>query len=286
LAFANEGALGSDAEAGRESMPQVADERTQVPVAQVVGILPLDRPGRWLKLGWRDFTRAPQIGLLYGFGLVAASVALSLLLATANEIHLLLPCMGGFLILAPLLVAGLYNTSRSLEAGKTPKFTDALMLWRAPGQLLLMGACLLLIHIAWLAVTLQLYPLFFHDRAHSAETYLPELLGTSAGLALLATGTVTGALFALAAFAICAVSIPMLVDREVSLVQAIRASLTVVRTHTGTMLLWAALIALLTGLGIATLFLGLALVVPVIAHASWHAYRDTLGRDGHGDEAF
>src|ERR1700741_3540279 len=110
-------------------------EQPEPPVARIDAVLPLDRPWRWLEQGWRDFTRAPQIGLLYGFGLVAASVALTLLLAVAGEIHLLLPCPGGFFILPPLLVAGLYNTSRSLEAGKTPRFTDALVLWRAPGQL-------------------------------------------------------------------------------------------------------------------------------------------------------
>lgn len=256
-----------------------ANQDDEPPVVATDGILPLDRPWCWLALGWGDFTRAPQIGLLYGFGLVAASVALTLLLALAGEIHLLLPCTGGFFILAPLLVAGLYNTSRSLEAGKTPRFTDVLMVWRAPGQLVLMGVVLLFIHLAWLRVALLLYPLFFHGRGHSTETFLPELLGSSAGLALLATGTAIGAVFALVAFAISAVSIPMLVDREVSVLEAILASLAVVRAHPRTMLLWGALIVFFTALGIAMLFLGLAIVAPVMAHATWHAYRDTVGRD-------
>jgi uncharacterized membrane protein len=254
-----------------------ADEHPEPPVVPADGTLPLDRPWRWLERGWRDLASAPQIGLLYGFGLAAASMALTLVLAVTGEIHLLLPCTGGFFILAPLLVAGLYNTSRSLEAGQRPKFTDVLLLWRAPGQLTLMGVVLLLLHLAWIRFALLLYALFFHGRAHSADTFLPELLGTSTGLALLVTGTVIGAAFALVAFAISAVSIPMLVDREVSVIEAILTSVSVVRAHPRTMLLWGMLIVFLTALGIVTLFLGLIVVAPVIAHATWHAYRDTVG---------
>lgn len=254
------------------------DDGDEPPVVATDGVLPLDRPWHWLERGWHDFRRAPQIGLLYGFGLVAASIGLTLLLAVSGEIHLLLPCTGGFFILAPLLVAGLYQTSRSLEAGVTPRFTDTLVSWRAPGQLALMGVVLLLIHLAWLRVALLLYPLFFHGRGHSAETFLPELLGTATGLALLATGSIIGAAFAVAAFAIAAVSIPMLVDREVSAIDAVLTSLAVVRAHPRTMLLWGMLIVLFTALGIATFFLGLAVAAPVIAHATWHAYRDTVRR--------
>ncbi|MCW5745364.1 MAG: DUF2189 domain-containing protein [Alphaproteobacteria bacterium] len=252
------------------------DQNEQPPLIPVDDQLPLDRPWQWLEKGWRDFTRAPQIGLFYGFGLVAASWALTLTLAVSGEIHLFLPFTGGFFILAPLLVAGLYDTSRRLEAGTRPTLGSALMAWRAPGQLALMGAVLLLIHLAWIRVALLLYPLFFYGRGHSAETFLPELLGTSAGLALLVVGTLIGGVFALAAFAIAAVSIPMLVDKEVSIIDAVLASIDVVRTHPRTMLLWGLVIVVLIALGITTLFIGLAVIAPVIAHATWHAYRDTL----------
>ena len=250
-------------------------EDEEPPVLHDGGTVPLERPWQWLAQGWADFTRAPEIGLFYGFGLVSASWALVLLLAVAGEIHLLLPFTGGFFIVAPLLVAGLYDASRRLELGQRPRLSAALMAWRAPRQLALMGAILLLIHLAWIRVALLLYPLFFYGRGHSAETFLPELLGTSAGLALLVVGGLIGLLFALSAFCVTAVSIPMLVDQEVSIIDAVIASVGVVRSNPKAMLLWGLLIVLFTVIGMITLFIGLLVIAPVIAHATWHAYRDT-----------
>ncbi|TXL71819.1 DUF2189 domain-containing protein [Vineibacter terrae] len=252
-----------------------AERNEEPPILPGDGSLPLDRPWTWLERGWRDFTRAPEIGLFYGFGLVACSWALTLALAVAGEIHLLLPFTGGFFIVAPLLVAGLYDTSRRLELGERPRLGTALMAWRAPGQLALMGAVLLLLHLAWIRVALLLYPLFFHS-GHRSVTSLPELLGTSPGLALLVIGGLIGGLFALIAFCISAVSLPMLVDRDVSVIEAILASVQAVRRNRRAMLFWGILIVGFTAAGIATLFVGLAVIAPVIAHATWHAYRDAI----------
>jgi uncharacterized membrane protein len=254
-----------------------ADPNEEPPARLTDGTLPIERPWIWLEKGWRDFTRAPEIGLFYGAALVAASWALTLLLAVLGEFHLLLPFTGGFFILAPLLVAGLYDASRRLELGQRPRLSTSLMAWRAPGQLALMGVILLLLHLAWIRVALLLYPIFFHGRGHSAESFLPELLGTPAGLGLLVVGTILGGVFAMVAFCVSAVSVPMLVDREVSVIEAVIASARVVIEHPRTMLFWAALIVFFTVLGITTLFVGLAVVAPVIAHATWHAYRETLG---------
>lgn len=254
-----------------------ADQNEEPPVRPDDRELPLDRPWMWLEKGWRDFVRTPEIGLFYGCALAAASWAMALILAVAGEFHLLLPFTGGFFIVAPLFVAGLYDTSRRLALGERPKLSTALMAWRAPRQLALMGAVLLLIHLVWIRVALLLYPIFFYGRGHSSETFLAELFGTATGLALLATGSVIGAVFAVIAFAISAVSIPMLVDKDVSVIEAVIASVDVVRRHPRTMLFWGLLIVVLTAIGMTTLFIGLAVVAPVIAHATWHAYRDTLG---------
>lgn len=253
------------------------DKDEEPPVRPHDDQLPLDRPWNWLERGWRDFVRTPEIGLFYGCALVAASWAMALTLAVAGEFHLLLPFTGGFFIVAPLLVAGLYDTSRRLALGERPRLSTALMAWRAPRQLALMGVVLLLLHLVWIRVALLLYPIFFYGRGHTSDTFLPELIGTSTGLALLATGSVIGAVFAVIAFAISAVSIPMLVDRDVSVVEAVIASADVVRRHPRTMLFWGLLIVVLTAIGMTTLFIGLAVVAPVIAHATWHAYKDTLG---------
>ncbi|MBL8673306.1 MAG: DUF2189 domain-containing protein [Rhodospirillales bacterium] len=256
------------------SKPTEIDE--EPPVVPADGSLPLDRPWLWMERGWADFKRAPAIGLLYGMGFVGASWTLVTLLAIAGDIHMLLPLTGGFFILAPLLVAGLYETSRRLELGRPATVGGAFLAWRAPGQLALMGVVLLLIHLVWVRIALLLYPLFFHARAPTWETLIPQLLGTPTGIGLLITGGLIGGALAVLSFCVSAVSIPMLVDRDVSFAEAIVASLKVVARHPRTMLFWGAVIVVFTAMGLATMFFGLALVIPVVGHATWHAYRDTV----------
>lgn len=238
--------------------------------------LPLDRPWLWLEKGWSDFRRAPAIGLLWGLGLVAACWVVTLSLVFTGKVYLLLPLSGGFFIVAPLLVAGLYDTSRRLELGERPTVATALLAWRAPGQLALMGAVLLVLHLLWIRVALLLLMLFLYGDSPTLESLAPHLLEMRSGLSLLLVGSFVGAFFALVAFAISAVSIPMLIDKETSVIEAVIASVRVVVEHPRTMLFWGLLIVVFCAAGLATLFFGLAVLAPVIAHATWHAYRDTV----------
>ena len=243
----------------------------------IKGVQP-DAVWRWLELGWRDFRRAPTVGLAYGIGAVLASYAVCFVLVLGNKAELLLPATGGFFILAPLIVSGLYDVSRRLEAGQPVSLWTALFAWRSSGQILLMGGVLLFIHLIWIRLALLLSALFLHGTNPTFETLLPLVFGSGRGLALLIVGTAIGGFLALLSFYISAVSLPLIVDRDVSVPDAIARSVNTVNENIHAMALWAALIVVFTGIGIATAFIGLAIVVPVLAHTTWHAYRELVPR--------
>jgi len=137
-----------------------------------------------------------------------------------------------------------------------------------------MGGVLLFLHIVWIRLALLLSALFLAGANPTLEGLLPLVFGSSRGLALLVVGTVVGGGLALLSFYISALSLPLIVDRDVSVPDAIGRSINTVNENIHAMGLWVALIVVFTGLGIVTAFIGLAIVVPILAHATWHAYRD------------
>jgi uncharacterized membrane protein len=243
---------------------------------QRVRLVSVDRPWFWLAEGWRDLIAAPRVGLAYGAVLVAISLALTLGLAVADLFYLLLPLTAGFGFLAPLLAVGLYETSRRLRAGEPATLGSALMAWRRhQTQLAFMGLVLMLFHLAWVRLATLLFALFF-DSGPVTLWAMIGLLLSAEGLPFLIVGSAIGAVLAALVFAISAVSIPMLLDREVDVITAVITSYVAVRNNWKPMALWAALIAAFTALGLVFFFVGLALVLPLLGHATWHAYKDVV----------
>ncbi|MGE0716780.1 MAG: DUF2189 domain-containing protein [Alphaproteobacteria bacterium] len=252
-------------------------EAAEAPARPVVRRVPLDRPWTWLAAGWRDMVRAGPVSVAYGAAVVVVSVALMLFLAAADRIALFPPLAAGFLLVAPAAATGLYAVSRRLAAGGRPTLGEALAAFRANGtQLALMGLMLLLIHLVWMRVAALLFALLAPEATAGWDRLPAELLTSSAGLPLLAAGTVVGAALAAVTFAVSVVSVPMLLDRQVDVVAAVATSVQVVRANPGAMALWAALIVVFTAAGLVTATLGLAIVLPLIGHATWHAYRDLV----------
>ncbi len=237
-----------------------------------------DRPWIWLAAGWADLRRAPVIGVVYGGVIVGVSWGVVAALHFYGMTYMLLPVTAGFFILAPLIAAGLYDTSRRLERGEPVSLVSAFTAWRAPGQLALMGVVLLLIHLAWVRFAMLLFPLFFPMQSRALPELLTLILFSPQSIPFLVIGTLVGAGFAAVAFALSAVSIPMLVDREVSVFEAMSFSLSAVLRHWRAMIFWAVLIVVFTAAGLATMFVGLAVMVPLVGHATWHAYRDLVHR--------
>jgi uncharacterized membrane protein len=243
-----------------------------------IRVVPVDRPWLWLARGWTDMTRAPAVALAYGGCLVGASFLLTLGLALAELYYLILPLAAGFMLVAPLLAVGLYEVSRRLERGTPPPtLLEAVLAWRRnPLQIALSGLVLMLIHLAWVRIATLLFALFFEQAQPTLPGLLQVMFLSKFSLPFLATGAVIGAALAAFVFAISAVSFPMLLDRDVGVATAIATSFTAVAVNWRPMALWAGLIVVFTSLGLATLYLGLAVALPLIAMATWHAYRDLV----------
>ena len=148
---------------------------------------------------------------------------------------------------------------------------------RNGAQIGLMGIALLLIHLFWVRVATLLFALFFDSSFAPSLSALPAaMLQSPMLLPFLIIGTGFGFVLASAAFAISAISIPMLVDQPVSALEAITTSIRAVVENPRPMLLWAGLIVVFTGFALVPFFLGLAVAMPLIGHATWHAYRDLV----------
>lgn len=238
----------------------------------------IDRAWEWLRRGGEDLRAAPAIGLTYGALAAGTGYLLTAAILVTGMIYLLLPLMAGFLIVGPLLTVGLYEASRRREQGLSTSFAQALGAWqRNASQIALMGMALLLLMFAWVRIAALLFLLWFGMDPPSLADLVVQTFLTAQGLPFLVIGTLAGALLALVTFSISVVSIPLLLDRpEANVIDAILASIKAVRANPAPLLLWAALIVLFVAAGLATLFLGLVVALPLIGHASWHAYRDLV----------
>ncbi len=237
-----------------------------------------DQPWKWLEAGWRDMMAAPSISFFYGGAFVVAGWALTAILLQIGAAWAVLPATAGFFLVAPLFAAGLYETSRRREAGLPVSLTDAVLGFRRNGtQLAFMGAVLLLIHLFWVRIAALIFALFFGLGFSPTVEGLPmALLRSDNLLPFLIVGTGFGFVLAAATFAMAAVSIPMLLDRDITAFEAIVVSIRATIENRRAMAFWAGLIVVFTAMAMVPFFLGLALVLPLVGHATWHAYRDLV----------
>ena len=227
-------------------------------------------PLRWLALGWRDFIRAPGIGLFYGGCFVVMGWALMKVYEHAPAYTLALSA--GFLLMGPFMCLGLYRVSQRLEAGEKPDFGDSLLAWDTrTGQLAIFGFVLLVLEMLWGRATLVVFAVSF-DGMPDFKGSLRALLDP-ANLNFTLIWAAVGAVFAGLIYAISVVAIPMILHRQTDAITAGLTSLRLVLTQTGVMLVWGALITALVVVAMLPWFLGLLLVGPLLGHASWHAYR-------------
>lgn len=234
-----------------------------------------DRPLAWLKAGWRDLLANPIASLAYG--LLFAMAGDFILIFAWRSPHLFTAAISGFFLLAPLLAGGLYEISRRQAAGQPSSFVDSLAGWRRNGQSMAMfGLLLALVGIAWERLSAVLFALLAPDLAPDLSTFVSSILGAQEYRSLTIVWFIAGGSLALFVFAISAVSVPMLIDRDTDFVTAMMTSLRAVSLNLETMVLWAGLIVVLTLLGFATLLFGLIVLIPLLGHASWHAYRDLV----------
>ena len=233
------------------------------------------RPLHWLRAGWRDVKANPLPSLAYG--LLFALGGDLIILALLQSPHLLSVSISGFFLIAPLLAAGLYELSRRTEAGEKILFIDSTKCISRNGQsLAFFGLILALIMLMWERFSAVAFALIGADSAPMASTYLNEILFEGQHLAFTATWFVLGGVLALFVFAFSVVAVPLMLDRDADAATAMMTSLRAFAQNTIPLLLWAALLVGLTLFGFATLLFGLVVIMPILGHASWHAYRELV----------
>lgn len=241
-------------------------EGSALPFVAPSSRLPAGVPLEWLRKGWMDFRRAPGHSLGYGIVIVILSWIVTGIGLKVGSYWSVLILLSGFVFVAPVLALGLYSISRQLERGRRPSFARCLVeKRRALGNVMVFALALLVLFLVW-ARAGSLVHVFFPAGSEDWR----ELA------AFLAIGSAVGSIFALLTFVFSAFSLPMICDREVDAVTAIVSSVNAVLRNKRVMALWALLIVALTAVGFVTALLGLAVTMPVLGHATWHAYRDTI----------
>ena len=241
--------------------------------------IPLLTPGlaaplRWLRLGWHDFVLAPGTGLFYGTCFTAMGWLLLLLFQRAPAYVLALSA--GFMLMGPFMCLGLYDVSRKLERGEPPTLGHSLVAWKTrTGTMAIFGGVLLILEMLWARASLIVFALSF-DGMPDFKGSLLALLDPE-NITFIVAYIVVGGLFAGLIFAISVVAMPMILDRQTDAITAGLTSLRLCLTQPGLMLLWGAAITVLVVAAMLPWFLGLLVVAPVLGHASWHAYRSTVG---------
>lgn len=226
-----------------------------------------------LSAGWRDFAACPAFGLFFGGIYVVAGLLIWAVLFRGGQVAWLVPAAAGFPLLAPFVAVGLYEVSRRRESGEPMRWGAVLGALRGRGdeQIISMGVIVFVAFGFWLMVAHGIFAIFLAESGIGTESL--ALFATPAGMAMLVVGSMVGAIMALAFYAVTVMSLPMLVDREVDFLTAIITSLAAFRSNALVMLAWAAVIAVLLFAALLPLFMGLMVVLPVLAHATWHLYR-------------
>ncbi|HTZ69227.1 MAG TPA: DUF2189 domain-containing protein [Acetobacteraceae bacterium] len=255
------------------------------PLPRATGALPAIRPIALadvrlaLAAGTRDFlaVRSDVIFLCVVYPL--AGLALWRFAIGANMLHMLFPLLAGFALLGPLFATGLYEMSRQREQGREVTWLTAFDAFRSPGigAILGLGLILLALFAVWLMAAEMIYRVTLGP-AHLATfgAFAHGVLLTGTGQAMVLLGCAVGFVFAMVAFSLSAISFPLLLDRQVTLAEAIGASLTAVRTSPREMAVWGLTVTGLLVVGAAPFLVGLALVLPILGHATWHLYRRIL----------
>ena len=245
------------------------------PLLPQVTSVSLSRPLVWLGLGWRDFTAS--LGPSIAQGLILVAVGWLILLLCSAQIDLFAAAISSFLLVGPIFGAGFYELSRLRAAGKVTTFDAALDgAVKNVRSLAALGVLLAILTIAWVLVSRWLFVGALGGTMPTVHDTFYRTIVDWNYYPFLVTYLSTGAVFALIAFVVSAVSAPMIFDRAAATKTAVLTSVKAVALNPAAMLFWAAIIAGLTAIGFALLLFGLVIVLPLLGHATWHAYRDLV----------
>ena len=235
-----------------------------------------------LKEGLDDFFAMPTYPVFVGLFYAVAGIVLFAMTSFGKALHLAFPLAAGFALIGPFVAIGLYEMSRRRERGLIVRGRDAFTIVRSPAlpSILAFGLVLLTIFAAWIFAAELIYVwLYGPNPPATATSFLHDVLTTDRGRTLIVAGVLVGFCFAALALAISVVSFPLMLDRDLGLVPALDASLQVTRANPLAVALWGLIVAVALVLGSIPLFFGLAVVLPVLGHATWRLYRRAIERD-------
>jgi uncharacterized membrane protein len=232
-----------------------------------------------LRKGIDDFWDKPSHYVFLALIYPVIGVVLAMWSAGANALPLLYPLLSGFALVGPIAAIGLYAISRRRERGEDTSWSQAFEVLRSPAlpSIAGLGVLLLLIFAVWLVVAQGLYQGLFGFRPPTAiGDFLTAVFSTPQGWTLIIAGNAIGAVFAVFTLATTVVAFPLLLDRNVGVPTAVQTSLRVTLMNPLAIAFWGLIVAVGLAIGTLTLFIGLAVVLPVLGHATWHLYRHAV----------
>jgi len=225
----------------------------------------------WLRAGWQDLMSAKRVSLMYGLFVFLVSILVAWLAWNLGGYVLLFSALSGFVFVAPLLAFGLYSVSRQLCEGRAPSLRSTFQAIKRPlGNSMVFTLVLLVVFLLWVRAGMMVQVFFPLGGDPEWEKILT----------FLAIGSTVGTIFACFSFAASAFSLPMLANRDIDVITAVISSIRAVLINKPAMLVWAFLICILTAIGFLTAGVGLIVIIPWLAYATWRGYRAALDPSG------
>ncbi|MBJ3786666.1 DUF2189 domain-containing protein [Devosia sediminis] len=250
-----------------------AGDKLDMPVIHQITIADL---GDVLRRGAADFWAKPSHYVLLMLIYPIIGIVLTVWMNGWHAWTLLYPLIGGFALIGPIAALPLYEVSRRRELGEEPGWADAFSVLRSPaiGSILAVGAMLFVLFTLWMASAQALYEtLFGFSPPRTLMGLVNQVVNDPGGITLLAIGTGLGALFALVVLCTTVIAFPLLVDRDVGAYVAVETSFRAVLYNRVPLFLWGVIVGAAVFLASLPVFIGLAVVLPILGHATWHLYR-------------
>lgn len=232
-----------------------------------------------LRRGFDDFWNKPSHYVFLCLIYPIVGVLLITWTSGGNALQLIFPLMSGFALLGPFAGIGLYEISRRREQNLDTSWRHAFDVRHSPAipAMVVIGIMLLALFVAWLLVAQALYTwLYGPDAPQSMASFFGDLFTTQRGWTLVVLGNLIGFLFALVVLCTTVVAFPLLLDCDVGAYAAVETSVRAVRSNPVPMLLWGLIVAVALLIGSLPFLAGLAIVIPVLGHATWHLYRKVV----------